>query len=578
MKCKIVILVLNLVIGTSCSVNFAELLHQLPAYPDPFFCVLQSGTQPNTIQNVFEVSLKNGQQQMVITSNNFTIPSKKCTHFIVTFDNESWDGHTRHQFNHLFKHLGWNNMGYFVFFSGSDFSSSMLTKYGVMMQLLGITKSVLIFSDFQSFGYLYFEHKFLKFTTTEEMIGHLRKDHLLDVHGYVLRISVTNFYLSILITYNPLTVKGTTALFFEAFAGHLNATIDWLVQNWHASEFNDLIMRNKIEIITNQPFQSSLIDHVYENQYQGTVLLVPEKMRESFFNQLLIPYKTTLWIFLVLSAIVFMTLNNILKRHLTRNMMLMIFFGSATAEHDLPRIERFVFHALTIVMFLLSESYLARMFSFILNVQYEPHLETLEDFERTTLPVCTNFEINDSYRYFVQNVSAKLLKRLIHRTDAKQWYDISACSWLVFNQMAEAFLEYKFNYDPITMRKKLYMLPQILGWQPAIHSISRLGPFVRRYELTYRWLSEAGLFQHWKEDTNLVWVQHKWNSLTVLGWHDLLSLWYILGIGFALSSVVFLGEFCVKILEKLAKHPHNFMAKICGGKSKIKIIKVRAIS
>ncbi|EDS28474.1 conserved hypothetical protein [Culex quinquefasciatus] len=104
--------------------------------------------------------------------------------------------------------------------------------------------------------------------------------------------------------------------------------------------------------------------------------------------------------------------------------------------------------------------------------------------------------------------------------------------------MAEAFLEYKFNYDPITMRKKLYMLPQFLGWQPTIHSISRLGPFVKRYELTYRWLSEAGLFQHWKEDTNLVWVQHKWNSLTVLGWHDLLSLWYILGIGFALSSVL----------------------------------------
>lgn len=549
MKGTVAFLLLPLVFGSSWSLHLVDFLHQLPADREPYYCILNSGTQRHMIQEAFRDISRNGQQQIIVASKDVLIPSEKITHFLITFDDDSWE-HTEHQFLQLFRLRCWNNLGYFVFLSGTDYNLFTLSKYAELMKLLGITKSVLLFSNFHPLSYDYFAQKVWRFIDVNQVINYLQKDHVLDVQGYVFRISVLQFFIYILITHDPLSVTGITAQFLEAFADHLNATIDWLVEVWDPAETSNNILQNNIDIVINVPLISVLMDYVYENQYLATVFLVPERMRESFFKQMLVPFTLTVWIFLVIFVIICVLLNKVLKRILPHNMILMVFFGSANAEHDLPRIERFVFLALTILMFLLSEAYLAKMFSYILNEQYEPHLMSLEEFERTTIPVCTDFKVDQIYRENVRRISPNLEKRMVRQNGSMEWYDMESCSWLVNHQMAEEFLNYKNNHDPITMRKKLYMLPQILGWQPMVHSISRRGPFLKRFELTYQSIFESGLFQHWKEHTSQIFVQRQWSSISVLGWDDLLSLWNILGYGFALSTVVFFAEIGVKFTKK----------------------------
>ncbi|EDS28473.1 conserved hypothetical protein [Culex quinquefasciatus] len=452
MMCTVITLVLVNFIGTAWSLDLVDLLHQLPAPAESFYCVVQSGRQRYMVQEVFEHFSKNGQQLVVVTTDDFHIPIEKISHFLITFDDDSWD-HTELLFNNLFFHRGWNNLGYFIFLCGSDSSYDTLRKYAELMKMLGITKSLLVFSNYQPYGYDYFAKTIIHFTNVRIMIQHLQKDHLADVQGYVLRISVVQFILNIIITFNPLKVEGSTAMFLEAFADHMNATIDWHVDVWHPSE---------------------------------------------------------------------------------------------AEQHKLPRFQRSMFLTLSIVVFLLSEAYLAKMFSYIMNERYESHLESLEEFERTTIPLCINFEVEEAYRNTILQISPNLHSRLVQRNDSKEWHDMASCSWLVFHQMAELFVNYKLNHDPITLRKKLYMLPQILGWHQSQHSISRKGPFLKRFAMTYQRVNEAGLYEHWKELTNHQYIQRKWSSLTVLGWDDLLSLWYILGYGFALSVVVLLGEIVFK--------------------------------
>lgn len=572
MMCTVLTLVLVNFIGTAWSLDLVDLLHQLPAPAEPFYCVVQSGRQRYMVQEVFEHFSKNGQQLVVVTTDDFHIPIEKISHFLITFDDDSWV-HTELLFNNLFFHRGWNNLGYFIFLCGSDSSYDTLRKYAELMNMLGITKSLLIFSNYQPYGYDYFAKTIIHFTNVRIMIQHLQKDHLVDVQGYVLRISVVQFILNIIITFNPLKVEGSTAMFLEAFADHMNATIDWHVDVWHPSEAERQIINKRLDIITIRLLDSPLVDSVYENQFHGMVLLVPEKLRGSFFKHLLIPFTNTVWIFILILIIVCLIVNNILKRCLTRNILLIVFFGTAIAEHKLPRFQRSMFLTLSIVVFLLSEAYLAKMFSYIMNERYESHLESLEEFERTTIPLCINFEVEEAYRNTILQISPNLHSRLVQRNDSKEWHDMASCSWLVFHQMAELFVNYKLNHDPITLRKKLYMLPQILGWHQSQHSISRKGPFLKRFARTYQRVNEAGLYEHWKELTNHQYIQRKWSSLTVLGWDDLLSLWYILGYGFALSVVVLLGEI-------VFKSGWVFYMRKCGSIAKRggrKIIRVKAI-
>lgn len=241
MKCSFVIFVLVSLNHTSFSFDLVDLLHQLPAHPEPSYCILQSGTQRGLIQKVFEDVSKNGYQQIVVTGNDFIFSGKKFSHYVVSFDDDSWS-FTVKQFDNLLKHRGWNNLGYLFFLSGSRFNVGILSKYGNLMKMLGVTKSVIFFSEFQQFGYDYFADNFLKFSNAASMMHHLQQDRLTDTNGYVLRISVFSFYTSIIILYNPLQVRGTTAMFLEAFAEHLNATIHWQVDSRDPTTFDNMIL------------------------------------------------------------------------------------------------------------------------------------------------------------------------------------------------------------------------------------------------------------------------------------------------------------------------------------------------
>ncbi|KAL1378292.1 hypothetical protein pipiens_015676 [Culex pipiens pipiens] len=175
-------------------------------------------------------------------------------------------------------------------------------------------------------------------------------------------------------------------------------------------------------------------------------------------------------------------------------MLLMIFFGSKTAGHKLKTLERLVLVCFLIHYFLLCESYLAIMLSYMLNTKYQTHLQTLDELEQSSLSICLGSENGlAAYKNFFNVVSPKLADRVVIKNFSKHWYDVESCSWVMRYEVAEVFLVSPSNHERGTMRRKMYVLPQMLTWLTRVHSVSRLRPFGDHFGRVLRRLIEGTL-------------------------------------------------------------------------------------
>ncbi|KAL1377233.1 hypothetical protein pipiens_016407 [Culex pipiens pipiens] len=294
-------------------------------------------------------------------------------------------------------------------------------------------------------------------------------------------------------------LEGSFVHLITIYTQIVNATLEWDFQlaSTPAGVRPSQFARSEIDIAPNV----HLVNWPYIEPFLGSVqeclvLLIPEVLKGSFFDNLMIP------------------------------------FSKATCE-----------------------AYLAIMTSYMLNVDFEPHLETMLDFERSSVQICMNpgEDAKLLRTIFIDELRIDLPEdRIIVSKSSKKWHEITTCAWLMRHEAAEVVLESAINYDLGTMRKKFYMLPQRLTWGPKLHSMARWRPFREHFLSVMDWMVEAGFWTYWNEDARLRHQQQTWDSLKIFSFDDLVSLWYILASGCALSLSVFTGEILiVKILSIL---------------------------
>lgn len=518
----------------------------------PLFCLIHT----TTISDHFPAP--HGFQQMIISSiGSCRRLTKRCTHYLISFDDRSWRLLIE-VLKRLFFAKKWNNRSYFIFITESQFDGRTSKTYGNLMDFFGVTNSVLIFwnpamNASTLNGWNYFANRMENFKSFSTMENHLKTDHLRNVFGSSFRAS---FEIDIpsMLSINESRYGGSFVQAIKVYANHINASLHWHqgLARTSTEKRNKLFANAGIDIAPNVGYNNPHIGYMYGSMSNYLVLLIPEKINEPFYKNLLIPFSTAVWIFIAAMLTSSSTLHRFFERYFVRNMLLMIFFGSKTAGHKLTTLERLVLVCFMINFFLLCESYLAIMLSYMLNTKYQPHLQTLDELEQSSLSICLRSGKSlAAYKNFFNVVSPKLEDRVVIKNFSNHWYDVESCSWVMRYEVAEVFLVSSSNYERGTMRRKMYVLPQMLSWLTRVHSVSRLRPFGDHFGSVLRRMIEAGFWKYWNDLVMGKMLQsQKWGSFIVFSFYDLISLWYILAYGYLLCTIVFVGEIFFKKIVK----------------------------
>lgn len=532
-------------------------LLQLPTPYPPLICFLRRSTDSDQNQQIFKVVSEESMQQVVLSVNFFNISTRRCTHCFIILNKLSGI-----VYDEFIKFRKLNTRAYFIIVTESLPSKvSSLNCYTDMMEYFGVTNSVLL--------YFKVDYKQLEMCSSDnleqsstyhktwlDMVNFMRKDYSRNVQGSSLHALIMEWIATVSMSYEPFEVQRSFAELLRSFCEHVNATLHWhLVPTRSDLKYFSEIVNSEFYIIPTIGSISNLSEHIYEDEFTSTVLLIPETASPSYFNHLLVPFSFAVWtiVLILIFLTVFITFK--LRKLFPRNLLFMILFGSSTPAHFLNRAERFVVTSLAVIAFLLSEAYIAKMISFMLNVKYKTHLQTIEEFDASSIPFCFDYERDPvTYNQLISGFSEDMRNRFFFWNDSTSWYEADSCSWIMSYEMAKEFLESKYNQDPVTFRKRFYILAQRIKWSLKTHTISRRAPFVERFGDYQRRTREAGLLQRWTEQVKVrIWAKRLVNSLTVFILSDLLSMWKILLYGSSISFAVFIVEISISKRERVVK-------------------------
>lgn len=237
----------------------------------------------------------------------------------------------------------------------------------------------------------------------------------------------------------------------------------------------------------------------------------------------------------------------ILPKHFPRGIFNQLFYGSIIVEYKMYRIERVTLFALTILLFLLGEAYLAKLFQFMFNYQYEPHSKSVEDLLSSSYTIQAE---EPFYRTHLE-ITFPQLKGQIEQTTVEAYFRtcdtakvlVLPCHYALFLTAS------KENVDPNTGFLKYYVLPERVPLLTNAYTHSRVQPFSRRFTTFYAELHEAGLLEHWFEASKADWLSIAESRLDLVKFEHLFSLWKLLATGFGVAGLVFIVELMWNWLE-----------------------------
>ncbi|EDS28463.1 conserved hypothetical protein [Culex quinquefasciatus] len=108
---------------------------------------------------------------------------------------------------------------------------------------------------------------------------------------------------------------------------------------------------------------------------------------------------------------------------------------------------------------------------------------------------------------------------------------------------ANAFVNSVDNIDPRTGNLRIYTMAEPLSETLMGHTLSRTEPFTQRFKQVYDRLQEAGLPDFWMQIMRTFHSRNPDLVVTMLGFEELISLWWILAYGWGSAGLALLGEY-----------------------------------
>ncbi|EDS45290.1 conserved hypothetical protein [Culex quinquefasciatus] len=270
----------------------------------------------------------------------------------------------------------------------------------------------------------------------------------------------------------------------------------------------------------------------------GVCFMIPEELIGSMFFHLLRPFTSSLIVAILCIMIIIQAFSIVFNNLFPRGILSQVFYGSLIPGHEMHWIERFTLFFFAVLLFILSESYIAKLFQLMFQHQYRTHLESIEDLINKDLVIYTQSEFYSQHVYGLFPSLRNQLQVLTSFIDPLD-HDTLLCTSCVF---IENYVQSENNLDPITGALQYYVLSEKIPIVTEAFTHSRLQPFSQRFKIIYSRLLEAGFVDHWVMVFKEILLSVPENRLQIVEFKQLLSLWKLLVLGFATGSVAFFME------------------------------------
>lgn len=412
-------------------------------------------------------------------------------------------------------------------------------KYASIVHSLGIVNSVSVLwikSKMSLEMFFYNQFGYVRYSSDKKFISqYLWQDYLLDVNRHVFRVSFQDYITHVMIK-DDNELVGPYAELLIAFVNKVNATLSIA----DLPPDPEKLRKNKINLIFSLQLQSAFFEIHATRGLSNYCLMIEEKLTGSFFDNLLYPFSNQLWILLVTIALVTLLVSQIFQNSLFIDMLNKLIKRSPRNLTKIILLRRFCLHGLSIMTFVLSKSYLAKMLQFFFNSKYEPHISSMDEFTATNLIISCPTELAC---YLLRFMYPKLSERIILESSATNvaLYKLCEATFIYLNSVG--------NIDQETGKLKFYSMKQPVNTICA-HTVSRMDPFTVKFSSVLNQLVEGGFMDLWYKNHLTVLFRRPEYEDNLLNFKELISLWYILIYGWGISFVMFFGEILVASFGK----------------------------
>lgn len=356
----------------------------------------------------------------------------------------------------------------------------------------------------------------------------------LQMNGWPLRVE--NPKNSIFKRRNKQIIQGVYYMLLKEFTGYTNASIHWILPSNPAPKARWFI-ENRIDVILNAPlFSYTRFEIIPEYHLQGICLLAPEQIIGPYVYHLMKPFQTSLWILLLLITLTITGLNMKFKDWFQSAICFQILFGVSCKIYKFPCIERAVLLMLFWLMFILCECYSTEMITFMINTRYQPHLRSIEEYNKIGYKAIIQDDVNTRKFHFPSIDPQRLEYRdKIDRFSTNESY-LTLCDW------AQLFVGSDQNLDLVNKQRRFYVIPEIASKILTSYVFLSFSIFTVQFKLIYYKLIEAGIWDHWEQNERKDFKQQEQLQHLDLTFDDLISIWWLLAWGAILGGTALLLE------------------------------------
>lgn len=356
------------------------------------------------------------------------------------------------------------------------------------------------------------------------------KKHLRQVHGWPFKVENPKNGLDPGRAKQILT--GSYYMLLKEFSVATNATLQWILPESSAPNLV-WFLENQIDVILHAPFLVyPPFEFLPEYHLEGICLIVPEQLIGAYVHHLLKPFKTSLWLLILVIISVVVGFNIRIRSWCQKPLFWQILFGVGSKAYKSLWFERAALCVLFWLKFILSECYSNKMIAFMFNTRYQPHMQSLEDFYRTNAVAV--IPDNEHTRQIPFPNKLVFREKLDELTTDENY--LILCDW------AQTYINSIYNVDPNTRLNRFYMIPEMLVSTMFSNVFLSSSIFAVQFKLSYDKFFEAGIWNHWvnlegkdlKQQDELLHLE--------LTYDDLISIWLVLLVGAAAGGTALLLE------------------------------------
>uniref|UniRef100_A0A182SEP1 Uncharacterized protein n=1 Tax=Anopheles maculatus TaxID=74869 RepID=A0A182SEP1_9DIPT len=356
-----------------------------------------------------------------------------------------------------------------------------------------------------------------------------RNRHL-DGHPVIVKSRFAFSYLII----NNRGVDGVYNWFFYEFAAYTNGRVQYTKQQ------NATRYEVALKIYVNE----TRIKPLSIGSFSGDCMVLPEISKKGLFYFLLIPFSRATWILCGTLTALALVLSWKLPQHFPNSLLLTVLFGDQESDpQHYTTTERRLLIIGNVLLFFFTEAYWATLHSLFIDSLNEPHLRTVEQFLQTTIPLDVIHA--DVFSNYQQHLRSDHLLTVSDPEQHIQNIQNGRCAFLLSCNNARLLLHKLMHANRHVYRTRYYILEQQISKHLDGFSVYKYSPTADQLLHFTGIVQQSGLINYWRSiyvSQLDGFVKRTFVLQETLGWDDLVSLQYLLLIGYSSALLVFVFE------------------------------------